>query len=146
MATPVLAQDRTIRRALRILETRLKRHPTVLPSREEASFYLRLLFGGKEHEEFWALWLDARHALIDAEMLSCGTVDRTDVYPREVVKAALRHNARSVIFAHNHPSGSLIVSRADRVLTDALRDALSLIDVRLLDHFVVTAAETRSAL
>ena len=141
---PVYAEDRAIHRALRIIETRFKRHSVVLDSVVIAGDFLRLLLAGKEREEFWALWLDSRHALIESELLARGTVNSTAVYPREVVKAALRHNAVAVIFGHNHPSGNPEPSLADHRLTSALRDSLALIDVRLLDHFVVTAHESVS--
>lgn len=99
--------------------------------------YLRLYIGQLAHEVFIALWLDARHQLIACEELARGTLSQTSVYPREVVKRALAHNAAAVIFAHNHPSGANTPSAADEALTHALRDALSLIDIRTLDHFIV---------
>ncbi len=99
--------------------------------------YLQSRLRGLDHEVFAALFLDAQHRLIAYEPLSQGTLDGASVYPREVVKAALRHGAAALIFAHNHPSGVPEPSSADRVLTDRLRDALRLIDVRVLDHFVI---------
>ena len=142
---PVYAEDRAIHRALRIIETRFKRHSVVLDSVVIAGDFLRLLLAGKEREEFWALWLDSRHALIESERLAYGTVNVTAVYPREVVKSALRHNAVAVIFGHNHPSGDPEPSLADECLTDTLRDALALVNIQLVDHFVVTPHEARSA-
>jgi DNA repair protein RadC len=82
--------------------------------------------------------------LIAAEELFSGTLTQTSVYPREVVKSALRHNAASVIFAHNHPSGVAEPSRADEVLTQSLKQALALVDVRVLDHFIVGQGATLS--
>jgi DNA repair protein RadC len=102
--------------------------------------YLRLHIGQLHQEVFIALWLDARHQLIACEELSRGTLTQTSVYPREVVKSALAHNAAAVIFAHNHPSGSNTPSAADEALTRALRDALGLIEVRTLDHFIVAGS------
>lgn len=102
--------------------------------------YLRLHIGQQTQEVFIALWLDARHQLIACEELSRGTLTQTSVYPREVVKSALTHNAAAVIFAHNHPSGSNTPSAADEALTRALRDALGLIEVRTLDHFIVAGS------
>jgi DNA repair protein RadC len=102
--------------------------------------YLRLHIGQQPQEVFIALWLDARHQLIACEELSRGTLTQTSVYPREVVKSALAHNAAAVIFAHNHPSGSNTPSAADEALTRALRDALGLVDVRTLDHFIVAGS------
>ena len=91
------------------------------------------------HETFCVMLLDARHCLIEAVDLFRGTLTQTSVYPREVVKLALAHNAAAVIFAHNHPSGAAEPSTADELLTRALKDALNLVDVRVLDHFVVPA-------
>ena len=99
--------------------------------------YLRLALGGHEHEVFVALFLDSQHRVLKCEELFRGTLGQTSVYPREVVKAALRWNAAAVIFAHNHPSGAAQPSRADELLTRTLKDALGLVDVRVLDHFIV---------
>ena len=99
--------------------------------------WLRLRLGPLEHECFVALWLDARHRLLSHEELSRGTLTQTSVYPREVVKRALAVNAAAVIFAHNHPSGESEPSAADQALTRNLQTSLALVDVRLLDHFVV---------
>jgi DNA repair protein RadC len=99
--------------------------------------YLRLELSGLAHEVFFALWLDARHRLLAAEELFRGTLSQTSVYPREVVKRALARNAAAVIFAHNHPSGIAEASHADETLTRALSQALSLVDVKVLDHFIV---------
>ena len=99
--------------------------------------WLRLKLGSLPHETFTALWLDARNRLIAGEELFRGTLTQTSVYPREVVKHALTHNAAAVIFAHNHPSGLAEPSSADELLTRNLKEALALVDVRLLDHFVV---------
>lgn len=99
--------------------------------------WLRLALGNLQHEVFVALWLDAQNRLIATEELFRGTLTQTSVYPREVVKSALEHNAGAVIFAHNHPSGLAEPSSADEVLTSALKKALGLIDVKLLDHFIV---------
>lgn len=99
--------------------------------------YLRLALGGLEHEVFLVLFLDSQHRVLKSEELFRGTLGQTSVYPREVVKAALRANAAAVVFAHNHPSGAAQPSRADELLTRNLRDALALVDVRVLDHFIV---------
>lgn len=99
--------------------------------------YLRLMLAGKEHEMFVVVFLDAQHRVIDAEELFRGTLTQTSVYPREVVKASLRWNAAAVIFAHNHPSGVAQPSQADELLTRNLRDALALVDVKVLDHFII---------
>jgi DNA repair protein RadC len=106
--------------------------------------YLRALLRGKEHEVFIGLYLDAQNHLIAMEELFRGTLAQTSVYPREIVKAALRHNAASVVFAHNHPSGVAEPSRADEALTQSLKQVLALVDVRVLDHFVVAGPSTMS--
>ena len=105
---------------------------------------LRIHFSGREHESFVALFLDAQHRLIATEELFRGTLTQTSVYPREVVKAALKVNAAAVIFAHNHPSGVAEPSKADELLTQALKQALSLVDVRVLDHFIVAGSAVLS--
>ena len=99
--------------------------------------YVKLQLATYEHEVFACLFMDNRHRVIAFEKLFRGTIDGASVYPREVVKTALSHNAAAVIFAHNHPSGNPEPSQADRQITQRLKDALSLIDVRVLDHLVV---------
>jgi DNA repair protein RadC len=113
------------------------RERDVLTSPEAVRDYLRLQLSGLAYEVFFALWLDARHRLLAAEELFRGTLSQTSVYPREVVKRALAHNAAAVVFAHNHPSGVAGFSAADESLTRALTQALSLVEVRVLDHFIV---------
>ena len=102
--------------------------------------YLRLNLAGLPHEVFYALWLDAQNRLIVGEELFRGSLTQTSVYPREVVKRALWHNAAAVVLAHNHPSGVAEPSSADEHLTRELRQALALVDVRVLDHFIVAGA------
>jgi DNA repair protein RadC len=99
--------------------------------------YLRLMLHGRPHEVFVVVYLDAQHRVLASEELFRGTLTQTSVYPREVVKRALHFNAAAVIFAHNHPSGVAEPSRADESLTAALKQSLSMVDVRVLDHFVV---------
>ena len=99
--------------------------------------YLQLLLRGRAQEVFMAIFLDAQHRVLASEEMFSGTLTQTSVYPREVVKRALHHNAAAVIFAHNHPSGVAEPSQSDRMLTDALKQSLSLVDVRVLDHFIV---------
>lgn len=108
-----------------------------LASPQAVRDYLRLRLQGLPHEVFMALFLDAQNRILASEELFRGTLTQTSVYPREVVKRALHHNAAAAIFAHNHPSGVAEPSRADEVLTQALKSALALVDVRVLDHFVV---------
>ncbi len=102
--------------------------------------YLQLLLRGRAQEVFMVVFLDAQHRVIDSEEMFQGTLTQTSVYPREVVKRALFHNAAAVILAHNHPSGVAEPSQSDRLLTDALKQALALVDVRVLDHFIVAGA------
>lgn len=102
--------------------------------------YLQLLLRTRQQEVFMVIFLDAQHRVIAPEELFQGTLTQTSVYPREVVKRALHYNAAAVIFAHNHPSGVAEPSESDRLLTDALKQSLQLVDVRVLDHFIVAGA------
>ena len=120
------------------------RRETVLNSPGKVRDYLRLSLGRLPHEVFVALYLDAQNHLIEADELFRGTLTQTSVYPREIVKQALRRNAAAVIFAHNHPSGIAEPSRADELLTASLKQALSLVDVRVLDHLIVAGNNTVS--
>jgi len=109
----------------------------VLGSPRDSQDFLRSRLAGLEHEIFGALFLDNRHRALAFEELFRGTINGTAVYPREVVKRALAHNASAVILVHNHPSGDPEPSRADETLTQRLKQALELIDIRVLDHLVV---------
>jgi DNA repair protein RadC len=106
--------------------------------------YLRIALGGREQEVFVVLLLDAQHRVIACEELFRGTLTQTSVYPREVVKCSLKHNAAAVIFAHNHPSGVAEPSHADEILTRSLKSALALVDIQVLDHFIVAGPRTMS--
>jgi DNA repair protein RadC len=106
--------------------------------------YLRLAIAEREHEVFVCLWLDAQHRVTACEELFRGTLTQTSVYPREIVKAALKANAAAVIFAHNHPSGAAQPSQADELLTRNLKEALALVDVKVLDHFIVAGNQALS--
>ncbi len=106
--------------------------------------YLRLALAGREQEVFVVLLLDAQHRVTASEELFRGTLTQTSVYPREVVKCALKHNAAAVIFAHNHPSGVAEPSHADEILTRSLKAALALVDIQVLDHFIVAGSRTMS--
>ena len=106
--------------------------------------YLQLQLGGRDHEIFAVLFLDTSHRLIVLEEMFRGTLTQTSVYPREVVVRALALNAANVVFAHNHPSGIAQPSRADESITQTLKAALALVDVRVLDHFIVTATSSAS--
>lgn len=120
------------------------RRDTVLSSPDKVRQYLRLRLGHLPHEVFLALFLDAQNRLLAPEELFRGTLTQTSVYPREVVKRALAHNAAAVVFAHNHPSGVAEPSRADEILTRALKEALQLVDVRVLDHLIVAHGDVMS--
>ncbi len=106
--------------------------------------YLCAKLAGFEHEVFAVLFLDTHHRLIEYAEMFRGTIDGASVYPRELVKEALRHNAAAVIISHNHPSGNPEPSQADKVLTQRLNEALRLVDVRVLDHVIVAGNSTAS--
>lgn len=131
--------DAIIESALKILESRISYNSDSpsLTSPEASKEYVKLQLATYEHEVFACLWMDNRNRVIAFEKLFRGTIDGASVYPREVVKAALNHNAAAVIFAHNHPSGVAEPSRSDEMITKRLKSALELIDVRVLDHLVV---------
>ncbi len=134
----VASADEVLAQAWGLLADRVK--PGVaLSSPQDVKDYLRLEIGLLEHEVFCVVFLDAQHRVIELRQMFRGTVTQTSVYPREVVKESLQLNAAAVILAHNHPSGMPEPSRADEFLTQSLKAALLLVDVRVLDHLVVTA-------
>lgn len=114
---------------------------TALESSRDTRAYLEAQLRDLDHEVFCALFLDTRHRVLAFEELSRGTLNGTAVYAREVVRRALRHNAAAVIFAHNHPSGVAEPSRADELLTQRLKEALALVEIRVLDHLVIGDGE-----
>jgi DNA repair protein RadC len=138
-----MTPDQIIQHALQILAARMRATPT-LSTPEAVRNYLRLSLHDRAHEVFVCVFLDSQHRVIACDELFRGTVAQTSVYPREVVKAALAHNAAAVIFAHNHPSGIAEPSRADELLTQSLKQALALVDIRTLDHFVVAGSQVVS--
>lgn len=115
-----------------------------LDSPEAVRAYLRLILHNKEYEVFCCVFLDAQNRVIAVEELFRGTLTQTSVYPREIIKRALYHNAGALILAHNHPSGVAESSQADRQLTRRLAEALALVDIRVLDHFIVAGASSLS--
>ena len=129
--------------ARRALAAELKQK-TLFDTPQAVRDYLQLQLGSRPHEIFAVLFLDSQHRLIALEEMFRGTLTQTSVYPREVVIRALAHHAASVVLAHNHPSGSAQPSRADEMLTQTLKTALALVDVRVLDHFVVTTSQAVS--
>ena len=134
----VASADEVLSQAWGVLADRVKPGVT-LASPQDVKDYLRLEIGLLEHEVFCVVFLDAQHRVIELRQMFRGTVTQTSVYPREVVKESLQLNAAAVILAHNHPSGVPEPSRADEFLTQTLKTALQLVDVRVLDHLVVTA-------
>ena len=129
-------EDRLIYNALDILQKRFQDR-TVLDSPESVRDYLTVWLTERERECFVALFLDTRHRVLEMKTMFYGTLDGATVYPREVVKEALRYNAGAVIFCHNHPSGVTEPSLADQAITRRLKEALGTIDIRVLDHFIV---------
>ena len=115
-----------------------------LSSPQAVKQYLQLQIGNKQYESFTVLFLDVKNRLITAQELFRGSLSHASVYPREVVKSALAQNAASIILAHNHPSGSPEPSQADLSLTQTLKSALALVDIRVLDHFIVASNSVHS--
>lgn len=138
------AEDQIIARGLTILAGRLRTDREVFASPSTVRQYCQLRLGGLEHEVFAVLFLDVQNRLIEYREMFRGTLTQTSVYPREVVKECLELNAAAVVLVHNHPSGSVQPSRADEHLTQTLKAALALVDVRVLDHVIVSALETLS--
>ncbi len=122
--------------ALRVLEGQL-RGTEMLSSPQAVRDFLRIKLGTLEHEVFAVIHLDAQHRVIEYVEMFRGTVTQTSVYPREVVKEAMEHNTAAIVLVHNHPSGVAEPSRADEHLTQTLKSALSLVDVRVIDHLIV---------
>ncbi|GMU68405.1 MAG: hypothetical protein AMXMBFR37_07380 [Steroidobacteraceae bacterium] len=147
-----LNEGRELRRALdeeilasaRLVMQKRVRRGVRLESPQLTQSYLIQHLGVAEHEVFMLLLLDSRHRLIRALELFRGTIDGASVHPREVVKEALRHNAAACVFAHNHPSGVAEASQADELITRRLREALALVDIRVLDHIIVGGGEALS--
>lgn len=135
--------DAVIEQAKAILDKRVRRGP-VLTDPKTVGDYLKLQLQGHEREHFAAVFLNAKHHLLAYEVLFTGTLDGSEVHPREIVKQALRHNASAVVIAHNHPSGDPTPSAADRTITLRIREALRTVDVRLLDHFVIGVGDAYS--
>ncbi|CNE47530.1 MULTISPECIES: RadC family protein [Yersinia] len=130
-------EQRTIRRALNLLAKQLREPGVAFTSTHVTRDWLRLHLTGLEREVFIVLWLDNQNRLLAQETLFTGTINSTTVHPRELVKSAMKHNAASAVLAHNHPSQLAEPSQADRQITDRIKTALELVDVRVLDHLVV---------
>lgn len=141
------SEDAVIAHALQILERRLSSvndRGKPLTSPQMTRDYLRLQMAQNEREHFGVMFLDTRHRVLAYEELFFGTIDSAHVHTREIVKAALRLNAAAIIVAHNHPSGVAEPSQADLAITRRIRDAVGLVDIRLLDHFIVGSSEVVS--
>lgn len=136
--------DAVIARALAILESRLRKHEHEFHDPSDVKSYLRLHYRNHEHEEFNVLYLTSQGKLIANECMSRGTLDQAAVYPREVAKTALKHNAASIILAHNHPGGDSTPSEPDKQMTAWMSKALGLIGVHILDHMVVGERDVHS--
>ena len=144
-ATGQYLQDQeVIDAALDILRRKVDRINIGMSSPQAVRDYLRLSIGDREHEIFIAVFCDAQNRVLSLDEMFRGTLTQTSVYPREVVKRALAVNAASVIFAHNHPSGLAEPSRSDEALTAGLRQALALVDVKVLDHFIIGGSSMMS--
>lgn len=136
-AITLYTRAQVVQQALELLAFEV-REDDALASPDAVRDYLRLLLADRPHEVFTVMFLDSQNRVIDTLEMFRGTLTQTSVYPREVVIEALARNAASVVLAHNHPSGAAQPSRADEALTQVLKSALSLVDVRVLDHFIVT--------
>lgn len=138
------SSEKVINRALQCLEERMKYNPFQINDPKDAEAYLRIQLASEENEVFGAIFLNCKYCLLGFEKLSFGTINRTYVHPRRVVQRALALNAAAVILTHNHPSGNLQPSQADIDLTNKLKGILEVIDVEVLDHFIVNAEGTYS--
>lgn len=137
MLSTVARENQVIANAIRILDARMRKPNIVMDSPDVAKDYLRLHYRNHEREEFVCMFFTAAIELINTDTISLGTLCEATVHPREVVKAALKHNAKFAILVHNHPSGKPDPSSADIQLTKVLAKALKLVDVHVLDHFIV---------
>ncbi|MCE1278362.1 MULTISPECIES: RadC family protein [Enterobacteriaceae] len=130
-------EQRVIQRALRLLEKYQRQPSESFTSTSLTKTWLQLQMAHLEREVFIVMYLDNQHCLLERETLFTGTLNHTEVHPREVVKSALKHNAAAVILAHNHPSGTTEISQQDKHVTQRIAKALALVEVRVLDHLVV---------
>lgn len=140
---PLTAQ-RTIKRALTLLDRHLRETGVAFTSTRAAHAWLKLKMAGLEREEFMVMYLNQQNQLIAHETLFAGSISSTEVHPREVVKRALYFNAAAVLFAHNHPSGDTTPSQADKAVTQRLVQALQLVDIRVPDHLIVGGTQILS--
>ncbi len=137
-------EQRIIQMALCLLEKRVRKNARQFKTSEDTKNWLMLELSSLEREVFMVLYLDNQHRLIEKEIIALGGINSTEVHPREILKSALRHNAAAVILAHNHPSGWAEPSQADRHITDTLKNSLSQLDIRVLDHLIIGGVEVVS--
>jgi DNA repair protein RadC len=144
---PITAhENEIIQLASQILDRRLFTQEATLETVAEVASYLKLKLAAEEHEVFGVIFLNAKHRPLAFEVLFTGTIDAATIYPRQIIKRALTHNASAIIICHNHPSGSCDPSQGDIAMTRRIKDAVRLLDIRLLDHFVVGCGEPMSFL
>ena len=139
-----LSAQRTVQHALALLDRHLRETGVAFTSSQAARDWLKLKMAGLEREEFMVLYLNQQNQLLAHETLFTGTINSTEVHPREVVKRALYFNAAAVLFAHNHPSGDTTPSQADKAVTQRLVQALQLVDIRVPDHLIVGGTQILS--
>jgi len=144
METFNVEEQSTIYNAIQIIEKLALTTSLIATNSQAVKDYCRLQLGSLERENFGVLFLNNQHQLISFEVLFKGTIDAAAVYPREIVKLALKLNCAAIILSHNHPSGVLVASNADKLITDRLVKALSLIDIRVLDHVIVSCSGSYS--
>lgn len=137
-------EDAIVEQAIKILESRFKKSGHFFTTPTDVAKYLRLNIGCYSHEVFAVLFLDAQHQLIAFEEMFRGTITQAAVYPREIAKRALELGAHAIVISHNHPSGSCAPSDADKALTASIKKTMLSIDVRLLDHMIVSSSDHRS--
>ena len=130
-------ENQIIEQALEILDERLFTRDPALDSPKTVASYLKLKLAAEEHEAFAVIFLDSKHRPMAFEILFRGTIDTATIHPRQLIKRAMAHNAAAVIISHNHPSGCTEPSSADIAITKRIQEALTLLDVRLIDHFIV---------
>lgn len=138
-----VSPDELVKLAASIMRERILDR-TYITNSIDTTDYLKLELGSLEHEVFSVVFLDNKHGIIALDNMFRGTIDGASVHPREVVKQALGHNAAAVILAHNHPSGDVTPSNSDKTITTQLKDALSLVDIRVLDHVIIGGSQSYS--
>ena len=137
-------EQNVIDEAIKIIESKFKSNGVQFNSSKAVKDFFRLEIASSPYEIFGVLFLNTKHEFIAFEEMFKGTINSAAVYPREVVRAAINHNAAAIIFTHNHPSGDTVPSDSDIEITERLKDALNLIEVRVLDHIVVSETSTYS--